>query len=84
MTQAQETGRQGGKAHDGQKTKATILAKYGDDYYKKIAAKKRKRTTQVNSLGICAICGVVRWKHSGYSYDQYGARSKETHEFLPI
>lgn len=39
-------GKKGGRAHDGKKTRDTIRAKYGDDYYTKLAAKRKKKANK--------------------------------------
>ncbi len=41
--QIAEYGRQGGKKHNAQKSKKTLLEKYGKDYFKNIALKRKQK-----------------------------------------
>ncbi len=43
--QIAEYGRQGGKKHNAQKSKNTLIEKYGEDYFSKIAKMKKRQAT---------------------------------------
>jgi hypothetical protein len=55
---AQKLGKQGGLKHDPLKTKATILKRYGVDFYKN-AALRRKKYKSVREARECPNCRTI-------------------------